>query len=167
MGGFVSYQHANNVAGQADLNRSNNNSGDDQTDKDDVDPRSMNTNTNAFAFPDVIPLNRSDSEIFLEDTVSSNSVVIFSKTTCSFCDSAKGVFDSLGVDYKTIELDKRRDCTQLQDSLKQMTGARSVPRVFVDGVCIGGGSDTVSMFQRGTLQRMLLDRNIECPKCVG
>ena len=128
-----------------------------------------NTNTNAFAFAlapsDASALKRSSSQVFLDETVANNSVVIFSKTTCSFCDKAKEVFDALGVGYRTVELDRRGDCAQLQDYLNQMTGARTVPRVFVDGDCIGGGSDTVSMFKKGSLQKLLKRKNIDCPNC--
>ena len=28
--------------------------------------------------------------------------------------------------------------------MKQLTGARSVPRVFIDGKCIGGGDETMA-----------------------
>jgi len=129
------------------------------------DPSSTDSNTNANAFAALAPLKRSSSEIFLEDTVAENSVVVFSKTTCPACDQAKTVFDSLGVCYKTVELDRRNDCSELQDNLRRMTGARTVPRVFVDGDCIGGGSDTVSMFKKGSLQKLLKNKNIECPRC--
>jgi len=126
-------------------------------------PNDSNTNTNAFAA--LAPLRQSSSEIFLVDTIADNPVVIFSKTTCGFCDKAKSVFDSLGVDYKTVELDSRDDCAELQDNLLRMTGARTVPRVYVGGECIGGGSDTISMFKQGLLQKLLRKKNIECPRC--
>lgn len=137
-----------------------------------------NTNTNAFAAvafvapsdsstpsPSAPPLRRSSSEIFLEDTISANSVVVFSKSTCGACVKAKSVFDDLGVSYETVELDARPDCAELQDNLLRMTGARTVPRVYVGGDCIGGGSDTVSMFQQGSLQKLLKLKNIDCPRC--
>jgi len=133
-------------------------------------PKEENTNTNAcaaFALPPPIasPLKRSPSQEFLDETIADHPVVIFSKTTCGYCDKAKSVFDALGVGYKTVELDSRADCSDLQDDLKRMTGARTVPRVFVDGQCIGGGSDTISMFKQGSLQKLLKRKNIECPKC--
>lgn len=37
------------------------------------------------------------------------------------------------VDFLAIELESRSDCGDVQDALKELTGARSVPRVFVDG----------------------------------
>ncbi|KAI6234383.1 Glutaredoxin-1 protein [Aphelenchoides fujianensis] len=48
-----------------------------------------------------------------------------------------------------VELDKRQDCSEIQDYLKELTGARSVPRVFVGGKFLGGGDDTVCCPQDG------------------
>jgi len=36
-----------------------------------------------------------------------------------------------------------------------MIHERQVPRVFVDGKCIGGGSDTVQLFKSGKLEEIL------------
>ena len=54
-----------------------------------------------------------------------------------------------------IELEDRPDCQEIQDILGSMTGARSVPRVFVDGNFIGGGSDVEKMYKDGSLAKML------------
>ena len=37
------------------------------------------------------------------------------------------------------QLDGRADMDDIQDALKDITGARSVPRVFVGGQFVGGG----------------------------
>lgn len=37
----------------------------------------------------------------------------------------------------------------------KMTGARTVPRVFVNGKCIGGGDDTAALAASGRLAKML------------
>ncbi|XP_036378593.1 glutaredoxin 2 isoform X1 [Megalops cyprinoides] len=88
---------------------------------------------------------------FVQDVVSHNCVVIFSKTTCPYCKMAKNVFNEIGATYKVIELDERHDGRTLQEALAQMTGARTVPRVFINGNCIGGGSDTKELHQQGKL----------------
>ena len=36
-----------------------------------------------------------------------------------------------------------------------MTGARTVPRIFIDGKFIGGGSDVEKMYNSGELLKML------------
>lgn len=92
---------------------------------------------------------------YIQQEVSSQCVVIFSKTYCSYCRASKQLFKNLGVDVKTIELDNRQDCDRLQDVLGAMTGARSVPRVFVNGKCIGGNSELQSIAQSGQLQELL------------
>ena len=39
--------------------------------------------------------------------------------------------------------------------MKQLTGGRSVPRVFIGGKCIGGGDETDAAHRSGKLQGML------------
>lgn len=42
-------------------------------------------------------------------------------------------FKKINVKYLSLEIEDRPDCQELQDALENMTGARSVPRVFIDG----------------------------------
>jgi len=51
-------------------------------------------------------------------------------------------------------LDKRKDGEKLLDSLAEMTGARTVPRVFFKGVCLGGGTDVKKLYESGELKKM-------------
>ncbi|XP_066504247.1 glutaredoxin 2 isoform X2 [Hoplias malabaricus] len=96
-------------------------------------------------------LSSSESTQFVQDVVAHNCVVIFSKTSCPYCKMAKNVFNEIGATYKVIELDEHNHGRQLQETLAQMTGARTVPRVFVNGKCIGGGSDTQQLHRQGKL----------------
>jgi len=101
---------------------------------------------------------------FVQDVVSHNCVVIFSKTTCPYCKMAKNVFNKIGTTYKVIELDEHSDGRRLQEALARMTGARTVPRVFINGNCIGGGSDTEQLYQQGKLVPLIE----QCaPCCAG
>lgn len=43
----------------------------------------------------------------------------------------------------------------IQNVLGEITGARSVPRVFIDGKFIGGGDDTVAKAATGELKQLL------------
>ena len=36
--------------------------------------------------------------------------------------------------------------------MKALTGARSVPRVFIDGKCIGGGDETMAAHRNNIIQ---------------
>lgn len=54
-----------------------------------------------------------------------------------------------------IELEKRPDCSEIQAYLRELTGASSVPRVFIGGKCIGGGDDTEALSNTGQLRPLL------------
>ncbi|XP_003367569.1 glutaredoxin [Trichinella spiralis] len=43
----------------------------------------------------------------------------------------------------------------MKDALEELTGARSVPRVFIDGKFIGGADDTKRLHENGELSQML------------
>lgn len=65
----------------------------------------------------------------LQEIISDNCVVIFSKTTCVYCKMAKKVFEGMNVNYTAVELDMNTNGSQFQDVLEQMTGGRTVSLV--------------------------------------
>ena len=95
---------------------------------------------------------------FVDNLISTHKVVVFSKTYCPYCKNAKEAIESFKLvpnAYETIELEERKDCDAIQDYLKELTGARSVPRVFINGKFFGGGDDTVKAKENGKLQTLL------------
>ena len=78
-------------------------------------------------------------------------VVVFPKVSCPFCRQIQQLFNMLNVEAKFIELGGR-DGPAIQDELQSLTGARSVPRVFV-----GGCDDTMEKYSDGSLEKMLAD----------
>ncbi|KAM5148840.1 glutaredoxin 2 [Mantella aurantiaca] len=105
-------------------------------------------------------LKHGDAVKIIEEAISNNCVVIFSKTTCPYCTMAKEAFNDINVNYKTIELDEMANGSNLQSVLHEMTGARSVPRVFVNGTCIGGGTETRKLNQEGKLLQLVQQCNL-------
>ncbi|XP_008941212.1 PREDICTED: glutaredoxin 2 [Merops nubicus] len=87
----------------------------------------------------------------IQEVISDNCVVIFSKTTCFYCKMAKKVFESMNVHYTAVELDMNTNGSQFQDVLEQMTGGRTVPRVFVNGTFVGGAMDIQRLHEEGKL----------------
>ncbi|CAK6442297.1 unnamed protein product [Pipistrellus nathusii] len=102
----------------------------------------MGTSTSS---PETAPLNQ------IQETISDNCVVIYSKTSCSYCHMAKKLFQDMNVAYKAVELDLLESGSQFQDALDKMTGERTVPRIFVNGTFIGGATDTHRLHQEGKL----------------
>ncbi|KAE8742267.1 hypothetical protein FOCC_FOCC012196 [Frankliniella occidentalis] len=87
--------------------------------------------------------------------ISADKVVIFSKTYCPYCNMAKEAFDKIKFKYTAVELDKRDDGDQIQAILGEITGATTVPRVFLEGECIGGGTDVKALQESGELSKRL------------
>lgn len=87
-----------------------------------------------------------------------HDIVMFSKTTCPFCSRAK---DALAAeapgDFFVMELDElpAEEGAAMQDALLSMTGARTVPRIFAKGRCLGGCDDVVALQQQGELAKAL------------
>ncbi|XP_037083482.1 glutaredoxin-1-like [Pollicipes pollicipes] len=91
----------------------------------------------------------------VDKLIKSNKVMMFSKSSCPYCRMAKQVFNEIGENFGLVELDQHEDGSSMQDYLGQLTGARTVPRVFIRGQCIGGGSETQSLYRSGQLKTML------------
>ncbi|KAJ3647259.1 hypothetical protein Zmor_024786 [Zophobas morio] len=91
--------------------------------------------------------------------IESDFVVIFSKTFCPHCNVTKNIFEDIDQNFTAIELDRRKDCEEIQKVLKRITGARTVPRVFVNGVFIGGASDVKELYENGDLLKYLNNYN--------
>lgn len=77
--------------------------------------------------------------VLLQETISDNCVVIFSKTSCSYCTMAKKLFQDMNVNYKVVELDMLEYGSQFQDALYKMTGERTVSLFSVGFSCQAGG----------------------------
>ncbi|XP_013045613.2 glutaredoxin 2 [Anser cygnoides] len=98
-----------------------------------------------------VGLSSSDAANRIQEIISENCVVIFSKTTCFYCKKAKKLFEHMNVNYTAVELDLNENGSQIQDVLEQMTGGRTVPRVFVNGTFVGGATDTQRLHEEGKL----------------
>ncbi|NJR22575.1 MAG: glutathione peroxidase [Richelia sp. CSU_2_1] len=84
------------------------------------------------------PFKVSDAETMLNyinsEAAKPKVVSLFAKMGCPFCAKAKTMLKEKGLDYEEIVLG--RDATTR--SLRAVTGATTVPQVFIDGKLIGG-----------------------------
>jgi len=98
----------------------------------------------------------------VDEAIANNRVMVFSKSYCPFCTKAKRALGTLlpANAITVMELETRSDCAAIQDYLLDLTGGRSVPRVFVDGEFIGGGDETESMVRSGRMEALLKEKGI-------
>ncbi|MBW4508753.1 MAG: glutathione peroxidase [Scytonematopsis contorta HA4267-MV1] len=92
------------------------------------------------------PFKVSDAETMLKyinaDAKQPALVSLFAKVGCPFCAKAKKMLQEHGFDYEEIVLG--RDVTTR--SLKAVTGATTVPQVFIDGKLIGSSEQLAAHF---------------------
>lgn len=102
-----------------------------------------------------------NTKAIVDGKIASKKVFVFSKTYCPFCSMAKNVLckyvgkDLDPADYEVWEIENEANCGEIQAALKDITGASTVPRVFIKGKCIGGGSETQALDNSGELEKML------------
>ena len=75
-----------------------------------------------------------------------------------YCDRAKALFDTLKQPYHAIELDQMNDGADIQALLKDFTGQRTVPNIFINGKHIGGCDDLMSLHKSAKLESLLVDK---------
>ncbi|WVZ20659.1 hypothetical protein V8G54_007981 [Vigna mungo] len=92
---------------------------------------------------------------FVDETINSHKIVIFSKTYCPYCKRAKALFKELKQVPHVVELDEREDGSKIQDVLINIVGRRTVPQVFVNGQHLGGSDDTAASYESGHLHKLL------------
>ena len=84
------------------------------------------------------PFEVSDADTMLKyinpNAAKPKLVSLFTKVGCPFCAKAKAALKERGIDYEEIVLGK--DVTT--KSLRAVTGAQTVPQVFINGQLIGG-----------------------------
>lgn len=94
------------------------------------------------------------AQAFVDGKIHPGKVVVFIKPTCPYCRRTQELLRQYPFKQGTLEfvdITARNDTDQIQDYLKQLTGARTVPRVFIGKECIGGCSDLEKMNQSGEL----------------
>ena len=96
-------------------------------------------------------------EQHIQETISTNKVLIYSESYCGFCGRVKGLFCEMGVEATIVELDKIENGAAVQEGLLSLTGQRTVPNVFVNGKHLGGSSGTQEAARSGRLQELLAD----------
>lgn len=92
------------------------------------------------------------------ELIKTRKVLMISKEYCPFCVKAKNALSNYKMnpeDYEILEIEGRSDCEEIQKYMQQLTGSRSVPRVFIAGQCIGGGDETMALHRSKKLGPML------------
>jgi len=93
-------------------------------------------------------------------------VVLFALEWCEFCWAVRKLFAQSRIPYRSIDLDstvyQRNDRGgQIRAVLRERSGSKTIPQIFVGGEFIGGASETFDAFKSGRLQQRLNERGVE------
>ncbi|ASJ76299.1 glutaredoxin 3 [Granulosicoccus antarcticus] len=80
------------------------------------------------------------------------NVEIYTKGYCPYCHRAKALLDEKGVSYTEYEVstDQAR-----QQEMRERSGRRTVPQVFINNRHIGGSDDLMAANHSGLLDELL------------
>ncbi|XP_034296602.1 glutaredoxin-1 [Pantherophis guttatus] len=95
---------------------------------------------------------------FVDSHIAPDKVVVFGKNSCPFCKSALDLLKQINIKpghLEYIDLARQKNMDAIQDYLMQLTGARTVPRIFIGETCIGGFTDLEALNNSGELSVML------------
>ena len=102
-------------------------------------------------------------EIMLE--TKSSKVVIYTYGLSPFSSEAVNILKQTGVDYKVIELGPEWFLLNGKDSLKRVllseyveNGATSLPKVFVNGQCLGGCAELATAVENGEFDQLVANK---------
>jgi glutaredoxin 3 len=81
-------------------------------------------------------------------------VTIYVTEYCGFCARAKRLLHQKGIRFTEINVEGRDD---LRAWLREATGQRTVPQVFINGVSVGGFTDIAGLDDAGELDPLLAE----------
>ncbi|KAI0307639.1 thioredoxin-like protein [Multifurca ochricompacta] len=115
------------------------------------------TSTASSSNPSPRQLKEMAVKDLVDQTISENRVVIFSKSYCPYCKSAKDLFSTRfpNVDVKIMELDLRHDGSEIQEYLQQLTTQRTVPNIFINQKHIGGNDNLQALHKKDSVKTLL------------
>jgi cysteine synthase A len=92
-------------------------------------------------------------------------LVLFALEWCEFCWAVRKLFAACRIPYRSIDLDStayQRDDRggQIRAVLRERSGSKTIPQVFVGGEFIGGATETFDAFKNGRLQQLLAQRGV-------
>lgn len=79
-------------------------------------------------------------------------IELYVTTYCPYCIAAKQLFDRKGVEYEVINVTGDH---AKRSWLREATGQRTVPQIFIDGVSYGGYTDVAALDRRGELDSLI------------
>ncbi|HSG10385.1 MAG TPA: glutaredoxin domain-containing protein [Gammaproteobacteria bacterium] len=80
-------------------------------------------------------------------------VKVFSTANCPFCVKAKQMLTKWNIPYVEAMIDS--DMSARREFARATNGARTVPQIIIDGVCIGGFTELTELHMDDKLDHLM------------
>ena len=114
-----------------------------------------------------------DAVKFLNDTVSDpdEPVVLFALEWCEFCWSLRKMFAKYEIPHRSVDLDsvvyqEDNKGGKIRAALRERTGSKTIPQVFVGGHFIGGATELFDSQEDGKLAELLEKNSVAYNKDI-
>lgn len=77
-------------------------------------------------------------------------VIVYSADYCSYCKHACALLDRKKITYTIIDVEKTPGA---REEMEALTGRRTIPQIFIDGIHVGGYTDLVEWDKMGKLNK--------------
>ncbi|MCF7980865.1 MAG: cysteine synthase A [Pseudomonadales bacterium] len=109
---------------------------------------------------------------FVDDAITSHPVVMFALEWCEFCWSIRKLFNTLNIDYLSVDLDsiayqKQNRGGNIRQVLSSRLGVSTIPQIFIGGQHIGGSTELFAAYQNDSLQTQLKALNVDFKETPG
>lgn len=83
-----------------------------------------------------------------------NKIIIYSTLICPYCNAAKNLLKSKGLDYEEIRIDLDPEQRKI---MMEKANRTSVPQIFINDHHVGGFDDLNALTRAGKLEELLVD----------
>ncbi|XP_072272250.1 glutaredoxin-1 [Pyxicephalus adspersus] len=99
------------------------------------------------------------AQSFVDAKLRPGKVTMFEKASCPYCVQAKAILKKYKFKKDCLEIiniANMSNMSSIQDYLFELTGASTVPRIFIEKESIGGCSDLIPLDSNGELEKRLI-----------
>ena len=93
-----------------------------------------------------------DGQLTGSEKMSTPNIKVYSGNLCPYCNAAKKLLESKGVQYEEINVDTDPEQREIMEKLSQRT---SVPQIFIGETHVGGFDDLAELNREGQLNGLL------------
>ncbi|MEX5729420.1 monothiol glutaredoxin [Rhodovulum iodosum] len=110
-----------------------------------------------------------DTKTRIEDTVTTNDVVLFMKGTkgapqCGFSSRVAGVLGFMGVDFQDVNV---LEDEAIRQGIKDYSDWPTIPQLYVKGEFVGGCDIITEMTLSGELDQLFEDKGVNYDKAAA